>query len=443
MSGLKVWVRGIVQGVGFRPFVFNLAEALGIEGLGAQHLQRGRDRSRWAACRALQRFVDTIRREARRRWRASMTLRSEPVPANGFTAFEIHREPAAARAYFCRSRRMWPSARTASASCSTRPTGATATHSSTAPTAGRASPSSGISPTTGPTPPWPAFRCARTARRNTKTRATGASMPSRWPARSAARRSGSRPTAERLAEREDAMQRAREWLKAGKILAIKGLGGFHLACDASNPAAVAELRRRKKRSDKPFALMAFDLETVQRHCLVSPDEAALLDSRQRPGRPARAAALNRPSPARLRPGRRRWALCCPTPRCTCCCWSRSLAFPEVLVMTSGNLSEEPIAYRDEEARERLGDLADAFLLHDRPIHMRVDDSVARVARGQALPHPPRARLCARPAGPAVGRAAHAGGRRGVEEHLLPGPRPLCLSQPPHRRPGKLRNPALV
>ena len=74
-------------------------------------------------------------------------------------------------------------------------------------------------------------------------------------------------------------------------------------------------------------------------------------------------------------------------------------FPEVLVMTSGNLSEEPIAYRDEEARERLGDLADAFLLHDRPIHMRVDDSVARITRGQALPHPPRARICARPAGP--------------------------------------------
>ena len=90
---------------------------------------------------------------------------------------------------------------------------------------------------------------------------------------------------EKLAEREDALQSAREMLKNGKILAIKGLGGYHLACDASNPTAVAELRRRKKRSDKAFALMAFDLETIRKHCLVSDEEARLHHCAYCPGCP--------------------------------------------------------------------------------------------------------------------------------------------------------------
>ncbi len=78
------------------------------------------------------------------------------------------------------------------------------------------------------------------------------------------------------------LRQARQLLLEGKILAIKGLGGFHLACDATNPQAVEELRRRKLRVDKPFALMMADLETVEAHCLLSPAETALLESRQRP-----------------------------------------------------------------------------------------------------------------------------------------------------------------
>ncbi|HNZ14060.1 MAG TPA: Sua5/YciO/YrdC/YwlC family protein, partial [Anaerolineaceae bacterium] len=83
-------------------------------------------------------------------------------------------------------------------------------------------------------------------------------------------------------EQEAAIQAARTRLKAGRIMAIKGLGGYHLACDATNQQAVAELRQRKKRSDKPFALMAFDLAAVERHCYVSAEERSLLTSRQRP-----------------------------------------------------------------------------------------------------------------------------------------------------------------
>jgi hydrogenase maturation protein HypF len=187
-----------------------------------------------------------------------------------------------------------------------------------------------------------------------------------------------------LAEAEQAIQAARQWLKQGKILAVKGLGGFHLACDACNPQAVDELRRRKQRSDKPFALMAFDLSAVHRHCSVSPEEAQMLSARQRPvllldRRPESSVADG------VAPGQRTLGIMLAYTPLHLLLLEQEEGFPELLVMTSANLSEEPIAYRDQEARQRLSGLADAFLLHDRPIHMRVDDSVARLAAGNLYP----------------------------------------------------------
>jgi hydrogenase maturation protein HypF len=186
---------------------------------------------------------------------------------------------------------------------------------------------------------------------------------------------------ERLAEKEDALQTARSWLKMGKILAIKGLGGFHLACDASNRAAVVELRRRKKRSDKPFALMAFDLQAVRRHCAVSPEEETLLVSRQAPivlldKQPSSPIAAET-APQQTTLG----VMLAYTPLHLLLCEPEP-GFPDMLVMTSGNLSEEPIAYADADALERLSPLADGFLLHNRPIHIRVDDSVVSAVSGQ-------------------------------------------------------------
>lgn len=179
-----------------------------------------------------------------------------------------------------------------------------------------------------------------------------------------------------LAERNDALQMARQWLMDGKIIAVKGLGGFHLACDASNPTAVNELRRRKKRSDKPFALMVFDIAAAKRHTRVTPGEEELLVSRQKPvvllsRRPdstvAPQVAPNQPNLGIMLPYTPLHLLLLePTP-----------GFPDILVMTSGNLSEEPIAFTDEDAMQRLTPLADGFLMHNRPIHMRVDDSVVR------------------------------------------------------------------
>jgi hydrogenase maturation protein HypF len=172
---------------------------------------------------------------------------------------------------------------------------------------------------------------------------------------------------------------ARERLAAGEIVAIKGLGGFHLACDARNPAAVERLRTRKRRSDKPFALMARDLAAVEALCQVSDaDRAALLGWRRPivllPRRPA--AAL----PEAVAPGNRTLGVMLPyTPL-------HHLLFDgapfDALVMTSGNLSEEPIVVDNQEARERIGGVAGWFLTHNRDIYMRTDDSVVRTFEGR-------------------------------------------------------------
>ena len=176
---------------------------------------------------------------------------------------------------------------------------------------------------------------------------------------------------------DEALHTARIWIRQGKILAIKGLGGYHLACDAANPEAVAELRRRKKRSDKPFALMAFDLAAIHRHCLINPEEEKLLGSLQHP-----IVLLERrvdsPIVEDVAPHQQTLGFMLPYTPLHLLLMQPASEFPDALVMTSGNSSEEPVAFVDDDAFARLSSIADGFLVHDRPIHMRVDDSVARV-----------------------------------------------------------------
>ncbi len=190
------------------------------------------------------------------------------------------------------------------------------------------------------------------------------------------------------AQSDRSIAAAQRLLGRGGIVAVKGVGGYHLACDATSAAAVAELRRRKGRVDKPFAVMVRDLAAAERLAFIDEAEAAALASPQRPivllrRRPgsglAEGVAPHNPlvgvmlaySPLHLLLFHPVPGLFAPT--------------PEVLVMTSGNVSDEPICYDDLDARRRLGRLADAWLLHNRPIHVPCDDSVVRIIDGAEVP----------------------------------------------------------
>lgn len=181
---------------------------------------------------------------------------------------------------------------------------------------------------------------------------------------------------DRVAEKEEALHTARKMLIDGKILAIKGLGGFHLACDATNSEAVANLRQRKLRVDKPFALMMPDIASIREYCQLSGDEKSLLESLEHP-----IVIIDQVKDtgiaSEVAPGQTSLGVMLPYTPLHTLLIEPGPNFPNALVMTSGNISEEPLAYSNEEARERLSSLADAFLLHDRDIFMRCDDSVVR------------------------------------------------------------------
>lgn len=167
-------------------------------------------------------------------------------------------------------------------------------------------------------------------------------------------------------------------LQRGEIIAIKGLGGIHLACDATNEAAVQKLRQRKRRYDKPFALMARDLKIIQQYCTIGPTEEKLLQSPRAPIvlLPKKQATTLAPS---IAPGMAHLGFMLPyTPLHHL--MLRRMERP--IVLTSGNLSDEPQCISNEEAREKLGSIADFLLLHNRDIVNRVDDSVVRVSDGQ-------------------------------------------------------------
>lgn len=392
-TGKRIHISGVVQGVGFRPFVYGLAARYGLAGW-VCNTSAGVDIEVDGPVDQIERFVAALSLEAPPLARIDSIEASDIAP-NGFTSFEIRHSvarpddfmpisPDIALCDDCR-RELFDSADRRyhypfinCTNCGPRFTIIKDI------------------PYDRPFTTMADFAmcddCAREyanprdRRFHAQPVACPTCGPKVWLVDKDLRKQGA-PTIERSSDA--AIEEVRARLARGQIVAIKGLGGFHLACDATNEAAVRALRERKGRVDKPFALMAASIESIESFCEVSAEERALLNSRERPIVLLRRKAAS-PISTYVAPGQSTLGVMLPYTPLHELLFAvddlRSSAFDlPPLVMTSGNLSEEPIATDNAEALERLSSLADAFLLHDRDIHVRCDDSVVRVFEGRELP----------------------------------------------------------
>lgn len=406
-------VRGVVQGVGFRPFVWRLATELGLDGAvvnraGQVHIEVA------GSADAIELFVHRLRTDAPPRARVEATVvREAELEIGDGSGFAIEESEAGASTERlfppdiatcddCLSELLDPNDRryrypfTNCTSCGPRATIIDDLPYDRARTSMREFPL------------CPACESEYLDPANRRFHAEPVACPDCGPHLSY-RRPGDAATA---AHREAALQAALADLAAGRIVAVKGLGGYHLACDATDPAAVARLRDRKHRWAKAFAVMVKDVEEARREATLSPGEEALLTSPARPivlverrrheprdgDRPLPGVPLSdiplqdapladRPladgvvsaEPGRSAALNRRVGLFLPyTPLHHLLL--EGLGRP--IVLTSGNLSDEPLATDDAEAFERLAAIADSFLSHDREIRARYDDSVTRVVDGR-------------------------------------------------------------
>jgi hydrogenase maturation protein HypF len=381
IRGARIHVNGIVQGVGFRPFVFNLARRLGVTGW-VRNTSGGVDIELDGASDSLRSLVAAIHDEAPPLSRID-DLKVEYQPAHGFVGFEIRDSESLPEAFQpispdvavcadCLREMNDPQDRRF------RYPFINCTNCGPRFTIIKDIPYDRPSTTMAPFPMCPdcasEYEDPSDRRFHAQPVACAVCGPHVW---LEAARSAAAPLAI-LASGDDAIRLARGLLREGRILAVKGLGGFHLACDATNAAAVLELRRRKLRVDKPFAVMVSNTVVASEQCEVSKGELALLDSFARP-----IVLLRRRTEASIAleaaPGQDWLGVMLPyTPLHHLLLESQD-GLPIALVMTSGNLSEEPIAVANDEAREKLASLADFFLMHDRDIHVRCDDSVVRLA----------------------------------------------------------------
>jgi hydrogenase maturation protein HypF len=386
-------VRGVVQGVGFRPFVWRLANEIGLDGTvinraGQVNIEVA------GAEEAIDLFVRRLRTEAPPRARVEEVLvrvvDREIAPGTGLSIEESEAVASTERLFppdiatcddclrelFDPADRRYRYPFTNCTNCGPRATIIEDLPYDRARTSMRE------------------FRlCAACEAEyrdpaNRRFHAEPVACPDCGPQLSYRRPGGAAPAA----HREEALQAALTDLREGRIVAVKGLGGYHLACDATDPAAVARLRDRKHRWAKPFAVMVRDIDEARRQARLSAEEEALLTSPARPivlverrrgappdrelpladgvvnAQPLRAAALNRRVGLFLPYAPLHHLLL------------EGLGRP--IVLTSGNLSDEPLATDDAEAVERLSGLADSFLAHDREIRARYDDSVTRIVDGR-------------------------------------------------------------
>jgi len=376
----EVAVRGIVQGVGFRPFIYALARRHGLTGW-VRNDAEGVYIEVEGCREALELFLRGIKEEAPP-LAVVEAVSCRPLTVRGEQGFRIEesREGAQRRALIspdvatceaCLSELFDPSDRRY------RYPFINCTNCGPRFTITRTVPYDRAMTTMAGFTLCPACRSEYDDPANLRFHAQPNACPACGPRVRLLDRAGHEPHA----GADDPIVRTAELLRGGAIVAIKGLGGYHLACDPFNTAAVGTLRGRKARHDKPFALMARDLDQARTLCCVGPEEELLLTAPWRP-----ILLLRRREGAGLDPA--------VAPRQTTL--GVMLAYTPLhhlllhevggpLVMTSGNRSDEPIAYRDEDVCEQLGPIADYFLTHDRPIHMRCDDSVARVVGGDIYP----------------------------------------------------------
>jgi hydrogenase maturation protein HypF len=386
-KGVRVHITGIVQGVGFRPFVYGLATRLALNGW-VRNTSAGVDIEVEGPQPDLETFLDALRAEAPPLSRID-SFQEEWIPANGFTTFEIVHSagkpgdfipisPDVSVCVDCLQELFEPDDRRY------RYPFINCTNCGPRFTIIKDIPYDRPKTTMGAFEMCPACSAEYENPLDRRFHAQPVACPDCGPHVWLETQSGD-------FHKSEAIQITRRLLAQGKIIAIKGLGGFHLACDATNSQAVEELRRRKLRVDKPFALMMAGLESIAQHCHINQAERELLLSRQRPivilgKRPESSIDLQ------VAPNQTTLGVMLPYTPLHYLLLEPESSAPPVLVMTSGNLSEEPIATGNDEARQRLSALADAFLMHDRDIHIRCDDSVIRAANINSREQEPESSL---------------------------------------------------
>ncbi len=385
LSAYRILINGIVQGVGFRPFIYNLAATNQLTGW-VRNTSGGVEIEVCGPEDRLQNFLSSIPREAPPLSRIE-SIEHQPIPADGYDSFEIHSsrvvegafQPISPDVSICEDclrelfdpedlRYRYPFINCTN--CGPRFTIIEDV------------------PYDRPKTTMRGFALCQTCQReyedprNRRFHAQPVACPDCGPdVWLESSGGGDQP----LARGDQAILLTQKMLADGKIVAIKGLGGFHLACDAENRDALLLLRERKHRPAKPLALMLPDLEAVRKYCLVGAEEERVLHSPQRP-----ILLLDRKPdsslPGEIAPGQKRIGVMLPYTPLHYLLFSDEDQFPRApysaLIMTSANLKGNPILTGNEQVREELGEIADLFLFHNRDIQIQCDDSVLR---GTPLP----------------------------------------------------------